>query len=124
MPAENIVPLLDLRIAEISLNGTSKILLDGFPRNREGAELFAREVGTPNLVIYFETPKRRATEQYLSVVRKRFDSVSDEDEKKLVQQRFGEHEKEMSGLVEYLDSQGNFVKVWPDLSFDISVSSL
>lgn len=112
MPADKIVPLLQAYISDIGgARNISRIIIDGFPRNREGAEVFAREIGSPDLVVYFETPKNRATEQYLRVVRDRFDSMSGKDEKKLVHQRFEEHEHEMAGLVGYLESQGRFIKV-------------
>jgi UMP-CMP kinase len=91
--------------------GTNRFLVDGFPRTKESAQAWDKKVGKHDLTVYFETPERRAEEQYAKVVRKRFDSVSGEDERRLVEQRFEEHEAEMNGVMEYLNSKGRVVKV-------------
>ena len=105
MPANHLVPLLRAHLNELrDTIGANRFLIDGFPRNRESAEFWDRKLGRHDLTIYFETPERRASAQYAGVVRKRFDSVSGEDERKLVKQRFEEHENETEGLLEYLRS--------------------
>ena len=92
MPASHLVPLLRAHINELRDRGTDRFLIDGYPRNKMHAAVWDNRVGKHNLTIYFETPTRRAANQYAGVVRKRFDSVSGEDERRLVQQRFEEHE--------------------------------
>jgi UMP-CMP kinase len=111
MPANHLVPLLRAHLYELRDTGTNRFLIDGFPRTKESAQAWDRKVGKHDLTVYFETPERRAEEQYAKVVRKRFDSVSGEDERRLVEQRFEEHETEMNGVMEYLDSKGRVVKV-------------
>ena len=111
MPPNHLVPLLRAHLNELRDTGSNRFLIDGFPRNKESAEYWDRKVGKHDLTIYFETPARRATSQYAGVVRKRFDSVSGEDERKLVRQRFEEHESETSGLLEYLRGKNRLAKV-------------
>jgi len=111
MPPNHLVPLLRAHINELRDTGSNRFLLDGFPRNKQSAEIWDQKIGKHNLTVYFETPSRRATNQYAGVVRKRFDSVSGEDERKLVQQRFEEHENETAGLLDYLEAKKRLVKV-------------
>jgi adenylate kinase family enzyme len=111
MPANHLVPLLRAHINELRDHNHNRFLIDGFPRTRESAETWERRVGKPELVVYFETPQRRASKQYAGVVRKRFDSVSGDDERKFVEQRFQEHEKETSRLMDLLKQGGRTVKV-------------
>jgi UMP-CMP kinase len=112
MPANHIVPLLKAHLNELRDQGSTRFLVDGFPRTKESAEVWDRRVGKHNFTIYFETPTRRASSQYAEVVRKRFDSVSGEDERRLVSQRFEEHEHEAEGLLEYLSGRGRVAMVW------------
>lgn len=111
MPANHLVPLLRAHLYELMDNGTNRFLIDGFPRTKESAEAWDKKVGKHDLTIYFETPKLRAEAQYAEVIKERLDSVSGKDEQKLVEQRFEEHENEMDGVMEYLNSKSRVVKV-------------
>jgi UMP-CMP kinase len=111
MPASHLVPLLKAHVNELRDHGSNRFLIDGFPRTKESAELWEKKFYGPDITLYFETPQRRASAQYASVVRKRFDSVSGEDEQKLIQQRFEEHESEITPLMKYLERGERIVKV-------------
>lgn len=100
MPTETIVSIVDNALGAISntaaANGVSNpiVLVDGFPRSLESAELANARWGVPHNVLFFDCPRELAEARFLN--RKR----SSDDTAEIFRQRYDEFERLNGEIIE------------------------
>lgn len=116
VPPKAIVNLLRWKLSRLREEGFEKVLLDGFPRDRDSAELFLEVVGKPETVLLFECPKEICKERFLVRAREKSDTVE------VFDKRFAEYESNMRGILEVFENSTGMVRF--DTSQDTGVSQL
>lgn len=115
VPQEVTVALLKQAITENFKKGSTKFLVDGFPRKMDQAITFEEEIVPSKFVLFFDCPENIMLERLLERGKT---SGRDDDNIESIKKRFRTFIDTSMPVVEYFDKQSKVVKVRCDHSVD------
>ncbi|QLL34160.1 hypothetical protein HG536_0G00170 [Torulaspora globosa] len=115
VPQEVTVALLKQAITENFEKGSTKFLVDGFPRKMDQAITFEQEIVPSKFVLFFDCPEKVMLERLLERGKT---SGRDDDNIESIKKRFRTFIETSMPVVEYFDKQAKVVRVGCDHPVD------
>lgn len=116
VPQEITVALLEQAIRENYEKGSTRFLVDGFPRKMDQALTFERQIAKSTFTLFFDCPEKVMLERLLE--RGKTSGRAD-DNIESIKKRFKTFIDTSMPVVDYFDSQGKVVKVRCDQPVDV-----
>ncbi|CAK7895908.1 uridylate kinase [[Candida] anglica] len=115
VPQEVTIALLDQAIKEQFAKGSTKFLVDGFPRKMDQAITFEEQIAPSSFTLFFECPEQVMLTRLLE--RGKTSGRAD-DNVESIKKRFRTFVETSMPVVEYFEKQGKVVKVSCDKPVD------
>lgn len=118
VPAEITVGCLEKAMLESFLeNGTTKFLIDGFPRNQDNVNVWESNMPnhTVSCILFFDCPEEVLVGRLLE---RGQTSGRNDDNLDVIRKRFQTFQQESLPIVEFYESQGKVQRIRSDQSVD------